>query len=242
MKTTKPTPAPTVAPTPTPPVSPTQCTNPLFTSSSFSGSWSNGGYNVKNNVWNTAEGGPQTIYACAWNNWYVVSNQPGAGTDDSVKSYPSSQKLVNIPLSTMNNITSTFNVTTPSGGGAVTPNSKQWNAAYDLWLDDWDTEVMIWNNWTMNWQYWYGVYHGVSVTIGGVSYKAYYNGSDAMWFVRQNVTNSGSQDIAAVLRWAVSQGWLRNTQKVNAIEYGFEVTYTGTPTTFSLNDYGLTIN
>ena len=129
-------------------------------------------------------------------------------------------------------------MTTPSGGGAVTPGTDQWNAAYDLWLDNFGTEVMIWNNWTMNWQYWYGVNHGEMVTINGVTYAAYPNGS-GLWFVRQSVTDRGTVDLAAVLKWAVSRGWLKSTQVVNQIEYGFEVSYTGRPTKFSLNDYAL---
>jgi hypothetical protein len=197
---------------------------------------------VNNNIWNESEAGPQTLYACAWNSWYIISDQPGAGTDDSVKSYPDTQKHVNIPLSTMTTIPSTFHVSTPSGGGAVTPNTKQWNAAYDLWLDNFNTEVMVWTNWTANWQYWYGVYGGVNVTIDGVAYSAYYDGTEAMWFIRQNVTNNGSVDLAAILRWAVNQGWLQNTQVLHEIEYGFEVLYTGEPTRFDLINYTLTTN
>jgi hypothetical protein len=221
---------------------PAGCTNPAWSSSAAFGTWSTSGYLVNNNIWNTGEAGPQTIYACAYNSWYIVSNQPGSGTDDSVKAYADTQKHVNIPLSTMTTIPTTFDVTTPSGGGAVTPNSKQWNAAFDLWLDNFGTEVMVWNNWTMNWQYWYNNYNGVVANIDGVNYNAYTNGSGGLWFIRQSVTNKGSVDLASVLRWAVNKGWLKNTQVLNEIEYGFEVSYTGTPTTFTLNNYTVTTN
>lgn len=190
----------------------------------------------------SGDAGPQTIYACAWNNWYIISDQPGTGTDDGVKTYPDTQKHVNIPLNTMTTINSSWNVSTPSGGGTVPANGKQWNAAYDLWLDDWDYEVMVWTNWTANWQYWYGQYNGVDVTIGGVVYHAYHNSSGGMWFIRKDVTNTGSVDLAAILRWAVSQGWLQNTTVLNEIEYGFEVLYTGTPTRFDLLNYSLSAN
>lgn len=190
----------------------------------------------------SGDAGPQTIYACAWNNWYIISDQPGTGTDDGVKTYPDTQKHVNIPLNTMTTINSSWNVSTPSAGGAVPANGKQWNAAYDLWLDDWDYEVMVWTNWTANWQYWYGQYNGVDVTIDGVVYHAYHNSSGGMWFIRKDVTNTGSVDLAAILRWAVSQGWLQNTTVLNEIEYGFEVLYTGTPTRFDLLNYTLSTN
>jgi hypothetical protein len=167
-----------------------------------------------------------------------VSDQSGAGTDDSVKAYADTQLNVNYPLSTLTSLPSTFDVTVPTGGGTVPAVGKQWNAAYDLWLDNYGTEVMVWNTWTMNWQYWYGVYGGVQTTIDGIAYHAYTNGS-GLWFIRDQVTNVGSVDLGHVLQWAVSVGWLRSTQTVNAVEYGFEVAYTGELTTFTLNDYTL---
>lgn len=236
---------PTSTPTPTstttvPPPAGCNTTNPAWTTSDQLGSWENNSYVVNNNVWNRGEAGPQTIYADAWNRWCIISDQPGSGVDDSVKSYADTQKHVSIPLSSMTSIPSTFNVTTPDGGGTVPANGKQWNAAYDLWLDNFGTEVMVWNNWTANWQYWYNTYKGEIATIDGVNYYAYRNAnSTAMWFIRQDVTNQGSVDLASVLRWAVGKGWIKNTQTLGEIEYGFEVLYTGTPTTFTLNDYTL---
>lgn len=242
VPTSSSSPTPTSTSTSTTPPPPSGCntTNPAWTTSDQLGSWNNNGYVVNNNVWNSGEAGPQTIYADAWNHWCISSNQPGAGHDDSVKSYPDTQKHVSIPLSSMTTIPSTFDVTTPGGGGIVPENGKQWNAAYDLWLDNFGTEVMVWNDWTANWQYWYNTYHGEIATIDGVNYYAYRNAnSSAMWFIRQDVTDKGSVDLASVLKWAVGKGWLKNTQTLNEIEYGFEVLYTGEPTTFTLNDYTL---
>jgi hypothetical protein len=236
------TPSSPTTPPPSNPPSSGACTNPVWNSSDFHGQWITNGYMVENNVWNDGEAGPQSIYACAWNNWYIISDQPGSGTDDSVKSYPATKKIVDIPLSSMNTVSSSWSVATPSAGGQITPNSKQWNAAYDLWLDNYSTEVMIWTNWTANWQYWYGEYDGVDVTIDGVAYHAYYDGDEVMWFVRANVANSGSVNLKAILQWAISQGWLQSNQRINQIEYGFEVMYTGTPTRFDLLNYSLTAN
>jgi hypothetical protein len=250
--TATPTPSPTVSPSPTtapttpppttppPTTAPTSCTNPVWSSSHPMGTWDTEGYKVNNNMW-SGDAGPQTMSACAWNSWYVVSHQPGTGTDDSVKTYPATKLPVSIPLSSLTTLRSSFDVTVPPGGGTVAPNSDQWNAAYDLWLDNYSTEVMIWNTWTMNWRYWYGVHRGEMVTIDGVTYAAYTNGA-GLWFIRQSVTDRGSVDLAAVLKWAVSKGWLRSTQVVNQIEYGFEVSYTRAPTKFTLNDYALSAN
>ena len=43
------------------------------------------------------------------------------------------------PISAYNAITSTFE-TFPSAGS--------WDAVYDLWLNNWGIEIMIWNQWT----------------------------------------------------------------------------------------------
>jgi hypothetical protein len=166
----------------------------------------------------------------------VTSDQPGTGSNDGVETYPDTQQHVNYPLGTLTSLPSTFDVTTPSAGGVVPASGPQWDAAYDLWLDNFGTEVMIWNNWTMNWQYWWNADHGTTATIDGVAYHAYTNGS-GLWFIRDNVTNVGSVDIAHVLQWAVTQGWLKSTQTLGEVEYGFEVSYTGAPMTFTLNDF-----
>lgn len=249
-----PTGSPTTAsppPSSTPPTSVTPtvpqaaCTKPVYTTSARenngTGGFSNGGFVVHNNEWNN-DHGPQTLNACSYRSWYVISNQPGAGNDDSVKTYPGTQKLVDIPMSALGNISSTFSVATPPGSGTIptaTGKGKQWNAAYDLWLDNFGTEVMIWNDWTMNWRYWYGQYSGHQATIDGVVYNAYHSGS-AMWFVRAAPVKSGTVDIDNVLKYAQGQGWLKATQRVNAIEYGFEIAYTGADTRFDLLDYSLT--
>jgi hypothetical protein len=188
----------------------------------------------------SGDAGPQTITACAWNRWTVVSNQPGTGTDDGVKTYPDTQRHVSLPVASLSSLPSSFDVTVPPGGGTVPARGKQWNAAYDLWLDNWATEVMVWNTWTMNWQYWYNVRGGVDAVIDGVTYHAFTNGS-AVWFVRATPTDKGTVDLAHLLQWAVAKGWIRPSAVLQEVEYGFEVAYTGEPTAFTLNDYTLTL-
>ena len=55
-----------------------------FTTSEAEGQWSNGGYFVRNDAWNS-DAGPQTLYACSYDSWNVVANEPST-TD--VKTYP----------------------------------------------------------------------------------------------------------------------------------------------------------
>jgi hypothetical protein len=252
---------PTVTPTPTPTVTPTQppgacdITNPAYKTSSANGSWiinpaDPGGVQVNNNVWSPTTGWAQTLYACSATNWSVVANQPGTGTDDGVKSYPDTQYHVRMPVSQLTTLNSTWKVNTPSAGGAVPSRGKQWNAAYDLWIGDtatsrFDTEVMVWTNWTANWQYWYGQLNGEQVTFDGVSYSVYHRAGSSsqaagIWFIRNTVTNSGSVDLAKLLKWAQAKGWMPATSVMHEVEYGFEVLYTGEPTRFDLLDFTLT--
>lgn len=212
-----------------------------WTSDQRFGSWydpmQQSGIVVNNNVWNDAEHGPQTIYANSWRNWQVITEQPGTGADDGVKAYPDTQLGVNLPVSSMTTLPSSFDVTTPAGGGVVTGNGPQWNAAYDLWFNGFGKELMIWNNWTANWQYYNTLYSGVSITVDGVLYQAWNNGTVGTWFIRQSVTNVGTVDIAHIIAAAVSRGWLVSGDVLNNLEYGFEIMYTGTPMAFTLNDF-----
>lgn len=265
---TTPTETPTSPPT-TPTATPTTPTNtptqpagacditkaPYQTSEAY-GSWvinpaDPGGVQVNNNVWGPNNPWSQTLYACSKSNWSVIANHSGSGTDDGVKSYPDTQYHVNLPVSSLTTLNSTFKVNTPSGGGQVVPNSKQWNAAYDLWLakdgsydSRWGIEVMVWNNWTANWQYWYNELNGEDVTIDGVTYGAYHRAATSdsaagIWFVRKSVTNDGNVDLAKLLKWAQGKGWIASTAVLHEIEYGFEIMYTGQATRFDLLDFSV---
>src|SRR5688500_18841319 len=69
------------------------------------GTWSTGGYTVRNNVWGNGSG-PQSIWANSYSNWGVWSNQPNTG---GVKSYPHSEKMVNRRLSSIGSLSCSFN-------------------------------------------------------------------------------------------------------------------------------------
>src|SRR6266540_355144 len=65
----------------------TTCTNPVFVTSDPNGGWSDGGYYVHNNMWNSSAGlGPETLSACSYHSWYVASTQTNSA--GAVKTYP----------------------------------------------------------------------------------------------------------------------------------------------------------
>src|SRR5881275_2228664 len=76
--------------------------------------WSEGGYTIRNDVWGSGAG-PQSIWANSHSNFGVWSDQPGTG---GVKTYPHSAKNVGKRLSALGQVSSSFNVSRPSSGGA----------------------------------------------------------------------------------------------------------------------------
>jgi hypothetical protein len=164
-----------------------------------------------------------------------VSNQPNNG--GQVETYPNTEYDVGgrespstKPISGWNSITSTFSEAYPSAGG--------WDAAYDLWLNNWSTEIMIWNQWAGSQSFWPNK-ATISLTLDGVGYKFINNGGELMFF-RDTQVSSGSVDILAAFNWLVSQGIVKATDVPTQLEYGVEVCYTSGAETFPMT--GLSFN
>ena len=153
-----PTSAPPTQALPPPPGA--DCTNPSFSTSEASGTdpidpadgefwW------VDNDAWSGSHG-PQTIYVCNQSSWYATSDQPNV--QGQVETYPDTEYdiggrnngLPTTPISSYpaGSITSTFSEADPSAGG--------WDAAYDLWTDNWKNETMVWNQWAGSTGFWPG--------------------------------------------------------------------------------------
>ena len=145
------------------------------------------------------------------------------------------------PISGLSSITSTFSEAYPSAGG--------WDAAYDLWTNDWKNETMIWNQWAGSNDYWPGK-ATIAVTLGGVGYTFYANcngPADAAnetnceyMFFRDTQVTSGSVDILAAWQWEVANGYASASDVPTQMEYGVEISYTSGTETFPMT--GLTFN
>ena len=232
----------TVAPTTTTAPTPAaggDCTDPVWSSSDAEGT-----YNVdpndaeywwvNNDAWN-GSAGPQSIYVCNQSSWYAVSNQPDVG--GAVETYPDTEydvggrnSLSTKPISQYNSITSTFSEEYPSAGS--------WDAAYDLWLNNWSIETMIWNQWSGSQDYWPDQ-ATISLSLDGVPYKFYDNGGELMFF-RQTQVTSGSVDILAAYDWLVDNGYVKASDVPTQLEYGVEICSTNGNETFPMT--GLTFS
>jgi hypothetical protein len=223
---------------------PATCETPLFTTSDTNGGWSNGGYYVHNNVWNASEAGPETLYACSFDNWYVQTTQPNT---TSVKAYPNVHLDINnlkgSPLSSYTTITSTFAATSPQIG--------IYNVAYDLWLNGvgWGngtTEIMIWTE--NHEQRPLGSVVAPQTTFSAQKYDVYRytsnsdGGVQVITLLSTAPQTSGSIDLKEITSWIVSKGWITSNATVNQIGYGVEVCSTDNrPATFSFTDFSVTM-
>jgi hypothetical protein len=196
--------------------------------------WNNGGFDVYNNEWNTTEAGPQLVWANSYRHWGVVSVQPDS---TSVKTYPSVQKnFPNPPLRTVKSLSSTFAQSMPP------PNlSYDAEAAYDLWLDNYKIEVMVW---VAN--------HGQTplggvinhVVITGQDYAVYKGGPDMFSFVSTGPpATRGQVNLLSVLQWLIRHRYLSGSDSLTQVNFGWEIASTqGVPLNFAVADYSLSTN
>ncbi len=245
------------------------CTSPSYSTSEATGSdntdpndseeywW------VDNDAWDGSHG-PQTLYVCNQSSWYAVSNQTDNG--GQVETYPNTEYDVGgrdngttKPLSAYGSITSTFNEAFPTTG-------TSFDAAYDLWTNNWSDETMIWNQWDGTDDYWGQCAEpganqndcvgaggaekdSVALTLDGVAYHFLALGSGCTpatesnceyIFFRDSQVSSGSVDILAAYNWEVANGYAASSDVPTQLEYGAEVIATTGAQTFPLN--GLTFN
>jgi hypothetical protein len=191
------------------------------------GSWSNGGYTVRNDVWGGGAG-PQSIWANSYSNFGVFSDQPNTG---GIKSYPHSAKNINKKLSALRSVSSNFNVSRPGSGAYET--------AYDIWANNNAYEIMLW----VNKQGAVGPLGSkqTTATVGGHTWDVYKgsNGSNEVFsFLRTSGTNSGSVDVLAVMNWIKSKGWFGDVT-LGEVQFGFEITSSAGGMNFTTNSYSV---
>jgi hypothetical protein len=196
------------------------------------GVWDNGGFDVYNNEWNTAQAGPQLAWANSYHQWGVESVQPPS---TSVKTYPSvQQNYDNPPLSTVTALSSTFAQTMPPANENYAA-----EAAYDLWLDNYKIEVMVWvanHRQTPSG----GVINHVAIT--GRQYAVYEDGSDMFSFVSTGRPAArGEVNLLSVLQWLVRHHYLTSSDSLTQVNFGWEIASTnGIPLNFAVTNYSLT--
>jgi Glycosyl hydrolase family 12 len=211
------------------------CAKPVFVTSDPNGGWSDGGYYVHNNMWNMAAGlGPETLSACSYDNWYVVSNQ--TNSQGAVKTYPNVHKdYKEVPISSFSKLTSRF--------AANSPHTGIYNVAYDIWTNGIatsdSTEFMIW---TENYKQVPAGKRAMTVTLGGRTYDVWKTSNNHyIAFVPTTTLTSGTLDLLEIFTWTIAQGWLPEDATLGQICFGVEIVSTdGQDAMFEFTDFSIT--
>ncbi|UCD50457.1 MAG: hypothetical protein JSW27_23395 [Phycisphaerales bacterium] len=211
--------------------------DPVFVTSDRNGGWSNGGYYVHNNMWNSAKYSPctQTLYAWSFDRWQVVARMNNSTGDGAVKTYPNIHKdYGRVPIGSFDSLTSTFAATSPQVG--------IYNFAYDIWINGIATpgctEIMIW---TENFNQVPGGRYVQDVTFGGRTYQVYKRSdSGYIAFVPTANFTSGTLDLLEMANWTIAQGWLPARSTLGQICFGVEIVSTGdTDATFAVTAFSI---
>jgi len=218
------------------------CTNPVYSTSDAEGTYNvdpgpSEYWWVNNDAW-SGSAGPQTIQVCDQSSWNAVSDQ--SDNQGQIETYPDTEYDIggrddqppSNDIAATNSITSTFSEAFPSAG--------DWDAAYDIWLNNWTTEIMIWNQWSGSNSYW-PAQATQTLSLDGVPYSFYNNGGELMFF-RQTQVSSGSVDILAALQWLVSQGLVKSSDVPWQLEYGVEISATTGTETFPMTDLSFSLS
>jgi hypothetical protein len=207
--------------------------HPAWMSTQQFAAWSNDGFVVFNNEWNTAQAGPQMIWANSFHSWGVESKQP---LSMSVKTYPSVQRNYNnVLLAKFTELSSSFNQSMP----VLTDFDAE--SAYDIWLNDYKIEIMIWVD-----------NHGqtpagnviTSAWLQDQRFTVWQAGPTMFSFVLANGREaSGHVNILTFLRWLVQRRYLSDHAALRQVDFGWEIASTdGIPMAFVMKDYSLISN
>ncbi len=178
---------------------------------------------VGQNVWNPIPGFSQTLHATGPGNWYVTANMPAGNT--AVVSFPNTgqEYFYKNTLAGFSSIYSSFTEDmNPASGTSA-------EAAYDIWLNNWDNEVMIQHDIVNR-----GTCPVAATAVfggsGGVPVQ-HWNlckyGTELIWQLSGTGEKSGTVDVLAMLTWLVSHRYLPKGSGLTDISYGFEICSTG---------------
>ena len=202
-----------------------------FESSAQYASYSTSGYSIYNDEWGNGHGS-QTLWVNSSNNWGVFSNQPNT---PGVKSYPDEAKSVGRSLNSLSRVTSSFSESIPSSGG--------FESAYDIWLNGYRIEVMVWTS----------THGGVgplgsntgNITLDGNTWSLYVgsNGSNPTYsFKRTSNENSGTVNLLDLLKYLQNSRHYYSNPTLSQVQYGFEISNTGgRQETFAVDSYSVSV-
>jgi hypothetical protein len=208
---------------------------------------------VNQDPWSSGHG-PQELHASSFENWSVTASatdppdSPGQvltypdasynyyQLNTAASGYKAPPEQYN--LNNITSLTSNFTETMPQ------LRDLDAEAAYDLWLNNWQTEVMVWvdtspakeRNLVHN-----GMTKAGTYTYGGQNYSLWHSGAGIKGFyvfLLDHNETSGTVDLKAMLQTMVSLGYIPATSPLTQIPFGWEISDTGGKSvTFSLSRF-----
>jgi hypothetical protein len=213
---------------------------------------------VNQDPW-TGGQGPQVLTAYGFQNWSVTATDTDpANAPGEVLTYPNASfnyhqldtaaSGYTVPPAryNLNNITSLTSDFTESMPRYSNLNAE---AAYDLWLNNWQTEVMVWvdtspakdRNLAND-----GMTKVGTFAYGGQNFALWHSGSGITGFyvfLLDHNETSGSVDLKAMLETLVSLKFIPATSPLTQIPFGWEISDTGgKPVTFSLSRFNVSLH
>jgi hypothetical protein len=214
-------------------------------------------FGVNQDPWSGGQGS-QVINASSSQDWSVTATDTDpANAPGEVLTYPDASfnyyqlntaaSGYTIPPAQydLNNITSLTSDFTESMPQLSSLNAE---AAYDLWLNSWKTEVMVWvdtspakdRNLADDGMTKVGTY-----AYGGQNFALWRKGSGVTGFyvfLLDHNETSGTVDLKAMLQTLVSLGYVPAASPLTQIPFGWEVSDTGgKPVTFSLSRFDVSL-
>lgn len=200
--------------------------HPKWHSSSTEGTWDHAGFKFQNDMWSCPQAacGNQTIWANGVNDWGVTSNMAAGNT--AVLTYPDIGKLFGTaaggtaaPVSSFRLIRNGFKESMPHAKGMHA------EAADDVWLNNWNIEVMIWvDNAGRSLA---GGKRLGSAVFFGQHFNVWKYGSSEFIFDLNHNESSGQTHILASIRWLMKHGYVPASATLTEAEFGWEIASTG---------------
>jgi hypothetical protein len=212
---------------------------------------------VNQDPWSSGQG-PQVLTASGFQDWSVTATDTDpADAPGEVLTFPDASfdyYQVNTAASSytappsqydLNDITSLTSDFTESMPQLSNLNAE---AAYDMWLNNWQTEVMVWvdtspakdRNLADDGMTDVGTY-----TYGGQNFALWRKGSGITGFyifLLDHNETSGTVDLKAMLETMISLQFIPATSPLTEIPFGWEISDTGgNPVTFSLSRFDVNL-
>lgn len=202
--------------------------------------------------------GPQELTASSFQDWSVTATETDpSGASGEVLTYPDASfnyyqlntqdsGFTTPPsqynLNNISSLTSDFTQSMPQLG------SLDAEATYDVWLNKWQTQVMVWvatspgkdRNLADSGDTEVGTY-----AYDGQNFSLWRNGSGvtgSYFFLLDHSETSGTVDIKAMLDTMVSLGYIPSTSPLTQIAFGWEISDTGgNPVTLSMSRFDVNL-